>query len=324
MPAAKDNSPILVVPFMWIGDFVRCQSVLQVLRERFPDRAIDVLSSRLCAPLTGLMPEVRETIVADFPRGKLSLGKRRELAGALRARGYGSAYLMLGTFKDALAPWLAGIPERVGWLGEYRYGLLTDIRHGEKQVENLGRRCVLLALPADAPRDAPVPPPRLTVTDAQRAGWKRANGIAGDGRPLLAIAPGCNDPVRTWPIERFAALARLAADDGMRIAVMGGPAEKELAARIAAEAGEAVHDFTGTDLYQAALQAAAADVLAANDSGLLHLGAATGTPAVAIYCGSSHAHTGPLNPDVVPIGSRTRDVSPQEAFAAVQGALKPR
>ena len=35
--AAKD-SPILVVPYMWIGDFVRCHSVIKLLKARYPRR----------------------------------------------------------------------------------------------------------------------------------------------------------------------------------------------------------------------------------------------------------------------------------------------
>ena len=36
------------------------------------------------------------------------------------------------TWKAALAPFLAGIPERVGWFGEWRFGLLNDLRFGER------------------------------------------------------------------------------------------------------------------------------------------------------------------------------------------------
>ena len=46
-----------------------------------------------------------------------------------------------------LAPALAGIPERVGFIGEWRYGLLTDIRHGEKDLPRMIDQCAVLALP---------------------------------------------------------------------------------------------------------------------------------------------------------------------------------
>ncbi|MGE0232116.1 MAG: lipopolysaccharide heptosyltransferase II [Flavobacteriaceae bacterium] len=302
--AAAGDAPILVIPFMWIGDFVRCQSVYQVLKVRFPDRPIDVVSTSLCAPLTRLMPEVRDTVVASFPRGKVAFAARRAFARRLKERGYGSSYLMLGTMKDALAPWLAGIPERVGWVGEWRYGLLTDARRGEKQIGNLTARCIALALPRGMPLPEALPAPRLAVTRQMAAEWRERNGLAGPGGPIVALAPGCNDPERTWPLERYAALARLLTASGHRVIVMGGPAEKPLAEQILASAGRGATDCTGTDLYEAALQAAASDVLVANDSGLLHVGAATGTRSIAIYGGSSHGHTGPLNANVWPLDVR--------------------
>ena len=43
--------PILIVPYVWIGDFVRCHSVVKLLHMQAPDRPVDMVSSTLCAPL---------------------------------------------------------------------------------------------------------------------------------------------------------------------------------------------------------------------------------------------------------------------------------
>ena len=59
---------------MWIGDFVRCHTVVKLLKARFPARPVDVLSTTLCAPLADYMPEVRQAIVVDLPRKRLPLG----------------------------------------------------------------------------------------------------------------------------------------------------------------------------------------------------------------------------------------------------------
>ncbi|MGA7957834.1 MAG: lipopolysaccharide heptosyltransferase II, partial [Xanthobacteraceae bacterium] len=37
-----DRSPILIVPYMWIGDFVRCHSVVKLLNARYPQRPVDM------------------------------------------------------------------------------------------------------------------------------------------------------------------------------------------------------------------------------------------------------------------------------------------
>ena len=71
------NSPILLVPYMWIGDFVRCHSVVRLLKDRFPARPIDVLTTTLCAPLLDYMPGVRKGIVVDLPRKQLAFGQHK-------------------------------------------------------------------------------------------------------------------------------------------------------------------------------------------------------------------------------------------------------
>src|ERR1700752_246870 len=134
---AQDRRPILIVPYMWIGDFVRCHSVVKVLRQRFPDRPVDVLATSLCAPLADYMPGVREAIVCDLPRSRLGLRQQARLASRLRARGYGAALVMPRTWKSALAPFMAGIPQRTGFVGEARFGLLNDCRWGERKLPRM-------------------------------------------------------------------------------------------------------------------------------------------------------------------------------------------
>src|ERR1700680_5034201 len=131
MDESPDRSPILMFPYMWIGDFVRCHTVIQLLRARFPVRAIDILSTTLCAPLTDYMPGLRRSIVVDLPRQALALGRQAALAKRLKQEGYGTALIMPRTWKSALAPFLAGIPERIGFAGEARFFLLSDLRFGE-------------------------------------------------------------------------------------------------------------------------------------------------------------------------------------------------
>ena len=130
-PADKSpGPPILLVPYMWIGDFVRCHTVVKLLQERFPSRPIDVLTTTMVAPLLDYMPGVRKGIVVDLARRRLALGQHLALARRLRREGYGQALVMPRTWKSALALYLAGIPLRTGFVGEGRFGLINDLRWG--------------------------------------------------------------------------------------------------------------------------------------------------------------------------------------------------
>src|SRR3954463_12871053 len=174
------TSPILVVPYMWIGDFVRCHTVVRLLRERWPQRPIDLLTSRNNAPLLDYMPGVRKGIVWDLPRRRLPLGQYRELARRLQAEGYGTALIMLRTWKAALAPFLARIPERVGFFGEGRFFLLNDLRWGERRLPRMIDRCAALALPPDEPLPPVWPEPALVVPPEELADWKSGLGVSGE------------------------------------------------------------------------------------------------------------------------------------------------
>src|ERR1700757_2614037 len=83
-----DGRPILIVPYMWIGDFVRGHTVVRLLRTRFPNSPIDVLTTTMDAPLLDYMPGVRKGIVCDLLRKRLALAEHRALAARLRPEGY--------------------------------------------------------------------------------------------------------------------------------------------------------------------------------------------------------------------------------------------
>jgi heptosyltransferase-2 len=287
----SDTRPILIVPYMWIGDFVRGHTVVRVLKQRWPNRPIDLLTTSLCAPLVDYMPGVRSGIVWDLPRSRLAVTKQRRLASEFRARHYGTALILPRTWKSAIAPALAGIPERVGFVGEARFGLINKWRWGEKALPRFIDKNAALALPDRTPLPPEWPAPRLDVPAGEIERWRQANGL-GTGR-AVALAPGSVGASKRWTYYPDA--ARLLAERGFDVWVVGGPAEKALAAEIVAAGGPRVRDLTGTDLRNGILAMAATDVVISNDSGLMHIAAALGTPTMGIFGPTSPYHWAPLN-----------------------------
>jgi heptosyltransferase II len=334
----KDTRPILIVPYMWIGDFVRCHSVVSLLRQRFPNRPIDLLATTLCAPLADYMPGVRQSIVADLPRGRLAPARQWALAARFKREGYGMALTMPRTWKAALAPFLAGIPQRVGFAGEARFVLINDVRFGERKLPRMVDRCAMLALPRGAAQPPHWPMPELEVAASEIAAWRIRRGLTDD-RPIVALAPGAVGPSKRWPAAAYAALTRQLTADGFAVWILGGPDEKSLATEIAGDSG--ARDLTGKDLRDAILALGAASVAVSNDSGLLHVAAALGTPSIGIFGPTSPWHWAPLNPLAAVIETKSelpcrpchkpvcrlvhhrcmRDISADEVLAATRGAL---
>jgi heptosyltransferase-2 len=328
-----DVRPILLVPYQWIGDFVRCHSVVKICKERWPDRPVDVLTSTLCAPLLDYMPGVRKGVVWDLPRRRLAFGEQRRLAARLREENYGTALIMSRKWKAALAPALAGIAERVGFVGELRYGLLTDARSGEKKLQRMIDRCAILALPRNAKLPERWPLPELVVPKQEISNLVMRRGLAGEKRPVVVLCPGAVGPGKRWPESRYAELARLLKINGVSVWVVGGPGEKAIADEISA-GGKYARDLTGVDLRDGILAIAAADAAVSNDSGLLHVAAGIGTPVVGLFGPTSPWHDGPLNKIAAVVeapwrgaegdfrGRTTEDIPVGQVLAAVRQALK--
>jgi heptosyltransferase-2 len=298
-----------------------------------------MLSSTLCKPLTDYMPGLRQAIVVDLPRNRLALAQQNALASRLKREGYGTALVMPRTWKSALAPYFAGIPERTGFVGEARFFLLSDLRYGERRLPRMVDRCAALALPAGAPLPLAWPLPELKVSRGEFEAWRKNRGLDGDDRPVVALAPGAVGPSKRWPSAAYAALARSLIADGLAVWVLGGPDEKPLATEIVG-ATEA-RDLTGNDLRDAILALAGASAAVSNDSGLLHVAAALGTPSIGIFGPTSPWHWAPLNPLAGVIEIKTelacrpchkpvcrlnhhrcmRDIAPEQVLAATRRAV---
>jgi heptosyltransferase-2 len=335
--------PILIVPYVWIGDFVRCHSVVRLLRTQASERPVDIVSSTLCAPLADYMPGIRRAVLIDLPRRRIGVALQRQLADALRQENYAQALVMSRKWKAALAPFLAGIPLRTGFAGELRFGLLNDVRFGERRLPRMIDRMGALALPGAATPPPDWPLPELKVPAQELESWRTQHGLGQDAGPIVTLSPGAVGAGKAWPLAHYGELARALAKGGASVWVLGGPNETPLAKQIAEADGNRVRDLTSNDLRNAILALAAANVSVTNDSGLMHVSAAIGTPTVAIFGPTSPWHWKPLNPIaaiIEPPGDRaaaerariegndavrhrrTADVAVDTVLAAVRGALE--
>ena len=280
----------------WVGDALISQSLLRRLVGRDPVPAIDVLTSPALQALFRRMPEVRDVIAHPFVHGRLDVAARRRLGLHLAGR-YQAAYVLPNSWKSALVPFFAGIARRIGYLGEARFGLLNDWRHLDKKaLPRLVDRYAALVDAGDKP-PGPLPLPRLTSTPEQQAAARRALGFALTAKPLI-FCPGAEyGPAKRWPVEHFAALARLTATAGEPVWLLGGPNDAANGQAIEQAADGCALNLCGrTTLEQAIDLIAGARAVVSNDSGLMHVAAAFDRPLIALYGSSSPIYTPPLSP----------------------------
>lgn len=299
---------ILIVAPNWVGDTLLAQPLFARLHQRLPDAVIDVLAPSWTAPLVARMPEVTEVIETPFVHGPLQLKQRWRFGRALRARAYHTAIVLPNTFKSALIPFFADIGLRVGFTGESRYGLLNILHKldvektplmAERYAQLAGKPGETSVLPL-ATCSLGIDPANLLISVA-RLGLDRS-------RPVVVLCPGAEyGPAKRWPARNFAELASTLAKRGRSIWIMGSAKERQLGDEIQHLSPERSINLCGkTDLATAIDLMSVAELVVANDSGLMHVAAALNRPLVALYGSSSPEHTPPMS-DCVRI-ARTKDL----------------
>lgn len=288
---------ILIIGPSWVGDMVMAQSLFAELKQQSPHAHIDVLAPDWTRPLLTRMPEVRSALSMPVTHGVFGWKQRRQIGLGLRQNQYDQAIVLPNSWKSALIPWFADIPQRTGWLGEVRYGLLNDSRKLDKQTLPLMvQRFVALAHPASQSHKAPayLPPTMIAepVSDALNPAKKA-------GQKRLILCPGAEfGPAKQWPTSHYAALGQQLTQLGWQVLVMGSKADAAIGEQIVAGISDKqnVVNLCGkTQLGEAIDLIATADQVVSNDSGLMHIAAALNKPLVAIYGPTSPAFTPPLS-----------------------------
>jgi heptosyltransferase-2 len=287
----------LIVAPSWIGDTIMAQPLFARLHAKHPGLQLDALAPRWVAPVLERMSEISDIIDSPFGHGQLSLKPRWKLSRRLAAGNYDAVYVLPNSLKSALVPFLAGIPKRIGFTGESRYGLINVRHHLDKAALPLMvERFALLAEAPGAALPKPISHPKIrsTATDQQKTlvelGLERPSRI-------VAFCPGAEyGPAKRWPAAHFASLAKSLAAQGCAIWLFGSPKDHAVAEEISRLAPGLCRNLCGaTSLAQAVDLLAMAELVVCNDSGLMHVAAALDRPLVTLYGSSSPGFTPPLS-----------------------------
>lgn len=304
MPAKK----ILVIGPSWVGDMVLAHSLFQVLKTKYPDAIIDVAAPAWTLPLLERMPEINQGIALPFKHGQFSLLERIRFGRNLKNQGYTQAILLVNSLKSAILPLAAGIPQRTGFTGELRYGLLNDIRKLDKtKLPRTVDRFV--ALSTDTATSLPanpdsIPNPRLIADRDNALRVVAKNNISepdNAAQKILGLCPGAEyGEAKRWPIEHYAEVANAALNKGWQVWLFGSDKDVPVTSAINQLTQNRCKDWGGkTKLGDAIDLMSLCDTVISNDSGLMHVAAALDKKLIAIYGSSDPHHTPPMHPNAV-------------------------
>jgi len=315
LPRAKS---ILVLRLDQIGDVVLTTPFLRELRRNAPQAWITLVVKPAILNLVELCPYVDEVITYDWNTPRPFSRLRRHVR-ALRLARKG---LWGHQFDLAIVPRFGADRYHATFLA-YFSGARRRVGHAENVTEEkVQLNAGYDRLYTDVVHD-PTPKHEVEhnldvirylggqVEGAGLEAWlnEKDNAFALDFlqrrgvRPheyLMAFAPGAGFLRKQWPVENFADLGqRLQREFPLRILVLGGAEDNRLGEELGREVGGAVLNLAGrTALRETLALLRHCRVYIGNDTGPMHLAAATGVPVVLISC---HPECGPIGHENSPV-----------------------
>ena len=275
---------ILVVRTDRIGDVVLSLPMIAALRTCFPATRRSML----------LRTYTRE--IADGYEGLDSIVLYDEgghekpffaMLSELKAGRFDAVVVSYPTFRLALLMFLAGIPLRVG-TGYRWYSFLFNKKVYEHrrtaEKHELEYNLSLLRTLGCSPEGKPSIHLSLPGWALDRAREERRGmGISEDDL-VVVLHPGSGGSARDWSPEHFAGLARLLSAKGASVVVTGTRKEEPLVRKVVQESGNAAIPLRRElTLLELAAFLKLADLVVANSTGPLHIGAAVGTAVIGLY-----------------------------------------
>lgn len=294
---------ILVRGTNWVGDALMTTPALAALQRNFPEARITVLAKPWVAPVYAHHPAVHEVMLLDresVHRGMAGLWKA---AAEVREKGFDLAVLFQNALQAAVIAWLARIPYRLGYNTDARGLLLKPAVRLRPEDKRIHETEYYLGMLARSGLEAKWTRPVFYFSDHARSrAAERLKELDLSGRFLVGIAPGAAyGPAKMWPAKRFAdaASAVLAVTGGAAL-LFGSRSEAPVTAQVHERLNRKAYDLAGrTGLEEAAALIEQCRLFLTNDSGLMHVAAAVGTPLAAVF--------GSTNPDTTaPTGLHQR------------------
>lgn len=291
---------ILILKPSSLGDIIHALPALFALRQHYPSAKISWLVKHEWAELLEGHPDLDEVISESF-----SLRNGPSMVSRLRQGRFDVVIDLQGLFRTGLLARLSGAPVRIGfaagregspWFYTHRISLpipmnrswrLLDMHAVERNLS------IVRSLGVDISRPTfSLPDRESDVQDITQ--WLHDAGVK-DHDCLVAIAPLSRTDVKSWPLERFIKVSQaLIQWDGYKIILLGSTSQRWMVDKFSKIMNDKFIDMVGKlRIRQLSTLLRRTKLLIANDSAPIHIGAAVGTPVLAIFGPTHPGATGP-------------------------------
>jgi len=286
---------ILIIRLSAIGDVVFASPLIKALRRRYPDAKISWLIEPAAAALLKNNPELDEVIL--WPKGEwkqlwrerkfLTLARQlRQFIRRLKSHKFDCAIDLQGLLKSAVWAYFSGAEQRIG-LGskEGSERMMTRVISRQSDNPRIGSEYFGLA------QELGLDVAEFEMDIALSAEDEAFPGTGIEYQDYAVICPFTTRPQKHWREDRWPVLAEnIKAEQNLPVVMLGGPADVEAAARIAAANPQIINMAGKSSLMQTAALIKHASLLVGVDTGLTHMGIVFNVPTVALF-GSTCPYT---------------------------------
>ena len=252
---------VLIIKLGALGDVAMASAMLPALRKRYPGIHITWMAGRSAAALLPLLAPPPQRIIAIDEQKLFHGNPVTRLCEIMKA----NFSLFGGKFDLCLVPYrdkryhLLHIAAKCALIRDFSppWALIPGNYHAYEYVR--------LALGSDIETEQEIVFPRVAISSSPRS----------ESAPAILIAPGgaknelADDPLRRWPLQRYATLAKMITDAGHSVGLIGN---NEDTWTLPAFDGIPVTSYIGkTSLTQLLGLLQSSQVLITHDTGTMHL-----------------------------------------------------
>ncbi len=300
---------ILIIKHGALGDIVIATAAMAAIRAHHPDAHITLLTTKPYAQLLAQSPYFNEIWVDSKPKlfERKALGR---LKAMLNSKKWEWVYDLQTSKRSTVYQWLLTRPwPKISNASRWTsHGYTDPARRNKHAYENDKLQFAIAGITIGKPDLSWL---NADISDiAAQIGSHRSvpQGEKLNSFALLVAGGAAHRPEKRWPAEQFASLAQELASKGIRPVLIGTEAEAEALDSIATRVPNAINLRGKTSIAQLATLARHATLAVGNDTGPMHVIAATGCPSTVLFSHASDpTKSAPIGERVTTL--RERDLS---------------
>jgi lipopolysaccharide heptosyltransferase II len=275
---------ILIIRTDRMGDVILSTPAISALRGAYPQAYLAMVVRPYTRDIVAGNPDLDEVFIYDKDRKEKGLLSTWRFCRNLARKKFDLAVTLNPSNRSHLIPFLAGIPERVGY--DRKLGFLLTTRVEDRKFEGKKHE---IEYTLDIVRAAGVRPlgydtfmPIPPESEAWAEEILKKQGVQPQDR-LVVLNPAASDDSKIWPPAGYAQVADKLAQKGLKIIILGGPGDRKIAGEVIKHLSCPYINMVGNNnISQAASIIKRSSLFISSDTGPMHLASSLKVAVIAI------------------------------------------